>query len=81
MTDEAVEESPRNIAPVMQVMQGLGIHVWHPCRADADANMAGYKTIDTSPKFLPVVLSEQQLRGTFEHALNRLLDHELDLRP
>jgi transposase len=41
--------------------------------------MAHYKTIDTSPKFLPVVLSEQLLPGTFEHALNHLLDHELDL--
>jgi transposase len=41
--------------------------------------MARYKVIDRSPKFLPVVLSEQLLPGTFEHALNYLLDHELDL--
>lgn len=41
--------------------------------------MVRYKRIDTSPKFLPVVLSEQLLPGTFEHALNHLLDHELDL--
>ena len=41
--------------------------------------MARYKMIDTSPKFLPVVLSEQLLPGTFEHALNHLLDHEVDL--
>jgi transposase len=41
--------------------------------------MARYKVIDRSPKFLPVVLSEQLLPGTFEHALNHLLDHELDL--
>jgi transposase len=41
--------------------------------------MARYKRIDTSPKFLPVVLSEQLLPGTFEHALNHLLDHEVDL--
>jgi transposase len=41
--------------------------------------MARYKTIDTSPKFLPVVLSDQLLPGTFEHALNHLLDHEVDL--
>jgi transposase len=41
--------------------------------------MARYKRIDTSPKFLPVVLSDQLLPGTFEHALNHLLDHELDL--
>lgn len=38
--------------------------------------MARYKVIDRSPKFLPVVLSEQLLPGTFEHALNYLLDHE-----
>jgi transposase len=41
--------------------------------------MARYKRIDTSPKFLPVVLSEQLLPGTFEHALNHLLDCEVDL--
>ena len=41
--------------------------------------MARYKAIDTSPKFLPVVLSEQLLPGTFEHALNHLLDYEVDL--
>ena len=41
--------------------------------------MARYKVVDRSPKFLPVVLSEQLLPGTFEHALNHLLDHELDL--
>jgi hypothetical protein len=40
---------------------------------------ARYKRIDTSPKFLPVVLAGQLLPGTFEHALNPLLDHELDL--
>ncbi len=38
--------------------------------------MARYKTIDTSPKFLPVVLSDQLLPGTFEHAMNHVLDHE-----
>ena len=41
--------------------------------------MARYKKIDTSPRFLPVVLSEQLLPGTFEHALNYLLDQEVDL--
>jgi hypothetical protein len=42
--------------------------------------MARYKTIDTSPKFLPVDLARQLLPGTFEHALNHLLDHEIDVR-
>lgn len=41
--------------------------------------MARYKHIDTSPRFLPVDLSQQLLPGTFEHALNHLLDHEVDL--
>jgi hypothetical protein len=41
--------------------------------------MALYKHIDTSPRFLPVDLSRQLLPGTFEHALNHLLDHEMDL--
>ena len=43
------------------------------------ATMARYKRIDTRPKFLPVDLSRQLLPGTFAHALNHLLDHELDL--
>lgn len=42
--------------------------------------MARYKTIDTNPRFLPVDLAKQLLPGTFEHALNHLLDHELDLK-
>jgi len=41
--------------------------------------MARYKDIDTSPRFLAVDLQRQLLPGTFEHALNHLLDHELDL--
>ena len=41
--------------------------------------MPRYKYIDTNPKFLPVDLARQLLPGTFEHALNHLLDHELDL--
>jgi transposase len=42
--------------------------------------MPRYKRIDNSPRFLPVDLSRQLLPGTLEHALNHLLDHELDLR-
>ena len=41
--------------------------------------MARYKLIDTSPRLLPVVLEHQLVPGTFEHALNHRLDHELDL--
>lgn len=41
--------------------------------------MARYKHIDTDPRFLAVDLAQQLLPGTFEHALNHLLDHELDL--
>lgn len=41
--------------------------------------MARYKHIDTSPRFIAVDLERQLLPGTFEHALNHLLDHELDL--
>ena len=41
--------------------------------------MARYKHIDTSPRFLAVDLQRQLLPGTFEHALNYLIDHELDL--
>jgi transposase len=41
--------------------------------------MARYKHIDTSPRFLAVDLERQLLPGTFEHALNYLVDHQLDL--
>jgi len=41
--------------------------------------MARYKHIDTSPRFLAVDLQRQLLPGTFEYALNHLLDNELDL--
>ena len=41
--------------------------------------MARYKPIDTSPRFLAVDLERQLIPGSFEHALNYLIDHELDL--
>lgn len=41
--------------------------------------MARYKYIDTQPRFLPVDLARQLMPGTFEHALNHLLDHAIDL--
>lgn len=39
--------------------------------------MARDKHIDTSPRFIAVDLERQLLPGTFEHALNHLLDREL----
>lgn len=41
--------------------------------------MARYKPIDTSPRLIAVDLRSQLLPGTFEHALNHLLDHGIDL--
>jgi transposase len=41
--------------------------------------MARYKYIDTNPRFLPVDLARQLLPGTFEHAVNHLFDHAIDL--
>lgn len=41
--------------------------------------MARYKHIDTSPRFLAVDLQRQLLPNTFEHAMNHLIDKELDL--
>ncbi len=41
--------------------------------------MARYKRIDTSPRFLAVDLSKQLLPGSLEHALNYLIDHEVDI--
>lgn len=42
--------------------------------------MARYKPADRNPRLLPVVLSEQIQPGTFEFALDHLVDNELDLR-
>lgn len=42
-------------------------------------HLARYKYIDTNPRFLAVDLARQLLPGTFEHALNHLLDHAIDL--
>jgi transposase len=41
--------------------------------------MARYKVVDRNPRLLPVVLSEQIQPGSFEFALDHLVDHELDL--
>lgn len=41
--------------------------------------MARYKHIDTSPRFIAVDLERQLVPGTFEHALDYLIEHELDL--
>lgn len=38
--------------------------------------MARYKHIDTSPRFLAVDLQKQLMAGSFEYALNYLLDHK-----
>jgi transposase len=41
--------------------------------------MPRYKPVDRGPMLLPVVLEEQIQPGTFEFALDRLVDTELDL--
>lgn len=41
--------------------------------------MARYKLVDRSPRFLPVVLESQLVAGSFEHALDVLIDSEIDL--
>ena len=41
--------------------------------------MARYKDVVTQPRFLPIDLTRQLQPRTFEHALNHLLDQELDL--
>ena len=43
--------------------------------------MARFKEIDMSPRFLPVVLEQQIVPGTFEHALHTLIDTEFDFTP
>jgi transposase len=41
--------------------------------------MPRYKSINTNPQCLAIDLARQLLPGTFEHALNHLLDHAIDL--
>ena len=41
--------------------------------------MARYKIVDRSPRFLPIVLDAQLMTGSFEYALDYLVDHEIDL--
>ena len=41
--------------------------------------MARYKPVQRSGMFIPVVLADQIQPGTFEFALDHLVDHELDL--
>lgn len=41
--------------------------------------MVRYKVIDTSPPFIAVDLQRQLVPGSFEHALDYLIDHEIDL--
>lgn len=41
--------------------------------------MARYKRVDRSPRFLAVVLESQLIPGSFEHALDALVDTEVDL--
>lgn len=41
--------------------------------------MARYKWIDRSARFLPIVLESQLVPGSFEHALDVLIDTEIDL--
>jgi transposase len=43
-------------------------------------NVARYKVVDRSPRFLPIVLESQLMPGSFEHALDVLIDSEIDLR-
>lgn len=41
--------------------------------------MARYKIVDRSPRFLPIVLDAQLMAGSFEYALDYLIDNEVDL--
>jgi transposase len=41
--------------------------------------VARYKMVDRSPRFLPIVLEAQLIPGNFEHALDTLIDTEIDL--
>jgi transposase len=44
-----------------------------------ELTMARFKAVNMSPRFLPVVLEQQLVPGTFEYALHTLIDAEFDL--
>jgi len=44
-----------------------------------ESTMARFKAVDMSPRLLPVVLEQQLMPGTFEHALHTLIDSEFEL--
>ncbi|MEO8630453.1 MAG: transposase [Betaproteobacteria bacterium] len=41
--------------------------------------MARYKVVDRNPRFMAVVLDAQLIAGSFEYALDYLIDNEIDL--
>src|ERR1019366_6122126 len=41
--------------------------------------MARYKVVDRNPRFLPVIVDAQLMVGSFEYALDYLIDNELDI--
>ena len=41
--------------------------------------MARYKLVDRNPRLLPIVLDAQLMTGSFEYALDYLIDNEVDL--
>jgi hypothetical protein len=53
--------------------------MWFASVPHLAAPMARYKYMDTNPRFLPLDLALQLLPGTFEHAVNHLLDGAIDL--
>ena len=54
--------------------------VWQDSNSKySGGRLARFKVIDTSPRFIAVNLQRQLVTGTFEHALNYLIDHEIDL--
>jgi transposase len=48
-------------------------------KTNSGEKMARYKVVDRSPKLLPVVLDAQLVAGSFEYALDYLIDNEIDL--
>jgi len=44
-----------------------------------ELTMARFKAVNMNPRFLPVVLEQQLVPGTFEYALHTLVDTEFDL--
>ena len=82
--NEAVEKASVHVGEKQRRAQSWGLFWCRPRTVRSPpclvpTPMARDKYIDTSPRFIAIDLQRQLLPGTFEHAVNHLLDHAIDV--